>query len=563
MKFLVYCPVADAELADRMGTADYSYHFVMSGYLPVLEQLGEVVRITDPSAEVDPLFAQASATGERCVLLAFCPPHRAPLGLACPTITVVAWEFASIPSQGWDDEPRNDWRTVYADHGRAIVLSTDTRAVVREAMGDAYPVAAIPVPVFDRVTAPPQPTAHNPDHRIRVRGRIIDSRDLQISPDSLRHADPMVFATQVWDGQSAVLRFAQHEEGTGCLVGFYEPEVWGTWSRIAEPWVLLPFAVGGRVRVSFEATAYGSNVGREITVEVGDSTHRVRLEAGPKRYRITANLATPTNVVRFVGLDTSVHTGATDIRTMGIGLMTLSVTRGGLLRRRAGVAPQPLSTERILHLDGIVYTSVLNPEDGRKNWADMVTAFCAAFKDDPDATLVLKMTHRSVAAYFGRLQFLLQRIGPTACRVVAAHGFLPDQDYADLMAASTYYLNTSHGEGLCLPMMEFMSAGVPVVAPHHTAMQDYLSAANSFAVAAHRQPTVWPNDPAARVRTSYWRLDWADLVRQLRASRDLVLTDRRAYDAMAVAARATQAEFSSDARVASSLSQFLAEVSDE
>ena len=45
-----------------------------------------------------------------------------------------------------------------------------------------------------------------------------------------------------------------------------------------------------------------------------------------------------------------------------------------------------------LTLDGVIYTTVLNPYDGRKNWLDMISAFCEAFVDTPNATLVFKFT---------------------------------------------------------------------------------------------------------------------------------------------------------------------------
>jgi hypothetical protein len=47
-----------------------------------------------------------------------------------------------------------------------------------------------------------------------------------------------------------------------------------------------------------------------------------------------------------------------------------------------------------LLLDGVVYTAIFCPMDGRKNWFDMICAFCWALRDMPDATLVLKLTHR-------------------------------------------------------------------------------------------------------------------------------------------------------------------------
>ena len=58
-----------------------------------------------------------------------------------------------------------------------------------------------------------------------------------------------------------------------------------------------------------------------------------------------------------------------------------------------GVAPAA-SGLRNVHLGGIVYTTVLNPNDGRKNVYDIVMAFCWAFRDTKDATLVLKLVKK-------------------------------------------------------------------------------------------------------------------------------------------------------------------------
>src|ERR1035437_7476303 len=41
-----------------------------------------------------------------------------------------------------------------------------------------------------------------------------------------------------------------------------------------------------------------------------------------------------------------------------------------------------------LDIDGVVYTTVFNPYDGRKNWIDMLCTFCWAFRDIEDATLI-------------------------------------------------------------------------------------------------------------------------------------------------------------------------------
>src|SRR5207253_10564958 len=117
--------------------------------------------------------------------------------------------------------------------------------------------------------------------------------------------------------------------------------------------------------------------------------------------------------------------------------------------------------DRELVLDGVVYTSVFNPSDGRKNWEDMLSAFCVSFREVEDATLVLKLTHHDAEEALSDILHHLYKNQPYRCRIVLIYGYLADPDYERLVQATSYVVNTSYGEGQCLPLMEFMSCGKP------------------------------------------------------------------------------------------------------
>jgi glycosyltransferase involved in cell wall biosynthesis len=189
-----------------------------------------------------------------------------------------------------------------------------------------------------------------------------------------------------------------------------------------------------------------------------------------------------------------------------------------------------------LLLDGVVYTAVFCPMDGRKNWFDMISAFCWALRDEPNATLVLKLTHRDCNLAITEILKTLAKLMPFQCRVVMIDGYLPDQDYIDLCAVSTYTVNASHGEGQCLPLMEYMSAGKPAIAPAHSAMADYLDETNGFLVSSHTEPTIWPHDPRLAFRTRRHRIDFNSLVAAYRESFDVASQNPARYAAMAQAA---------------------------
>jgi hypothetical protein len=122
-------------------------------------------------AAAEALHAAATARGEGCVMLSFAPVQETPLGQRFPVVPVIAWPFATLPDGAWSDEPREDWRFVLRQTGRAIATSSYAARVVRAGMGAWFPVAFIPVPAVDRPAAA---------GALRVAGIMWDSREAAI-----------------------------------------------------------------------------------------------------------------------------------------------------------------------------------------------------------------------------------------------------------------------------------------------------------------------------------------------------------------------------------------------
>lgn len=207
-------------------------------------------------------------------------------------------------------------------------------------------------------------------------------------------------------------------------------------------------------------------------------------------------------------------------------------------------APEPFIEKRStgpgdsvsVRLDGVIYTSVFNPNDGRKNWLDMLWAFCWAFRDKPDATLVMKLAYFDFDAMREIIVREIEKLSPFQCRVVALHGFLNEASYTQLLTETTYAVNTAQGEGQCLPLMEYMSAGKPAVAPAHTAMEDYIHPSNAFIVGSSLEVYHWPHDPRQALRTYRYRINWESLLRAYEESYSVAKTDPDCYARMSRAA---------------------------
>jgi glycosyltransferase involved in cell wall biosynthesis len=204
-----------------------------------------------------------------------------------------------------------------------------------------------------------------------------------------------------------------------------------------------------------------------------------------------------------------------------------------------------------------VFTAVLAPRDGRKNWPDILTAFLAAFGKTPDATLVFKMIGPDPAFWWWEFNDIMSRYGAVACRVIVLQGFLDQARYEALIAASHWAVNASLGEGQCLPLMEFMSAGRPAIAPAHSAMADYISQDNAMIVGSDPEYCAWPHDTRNLLTTERHRIDWVSLRDAMMDAYRISRYDISKYRAMAGAAIESSRLFCSDDVVASRLAAFL------
>jgi glycosyltransferase involved in cell wall biosynthesis len=220
----------------------------------------------------------------------------------------------------------------------------------------------------------------------------------------------------------------------------------------------------------------------------------------------------------------------------------------------------PLLPSSPLRLQGLVYTMFLNVGDPRKNYVDLLSAFLIAFRDRPDVTLVIKLASSPACEHneVNRLRQRYESLGLVhRCRIVVITEFLSDVQLRDLMRVTTYYVNTSHAEGACLPLQQALASGRPVLAPAHSAMAEYIDSDVAFVIESHPEPCPWPHDPERRLETFWHRLVWTSLYDQLRTSATVAEHDRSRYATTAAAGRRRMREFASQAVVEEALRQAL------
>jgi hypothetical protein len=224
--------------------------------------------------------------------------------------------------------------------------------------------------------------------------------------------------------------------------------------------------------------------------------------------------------------------------------------------------PLPYAASDRLELSGIIYTSILNPFDIRKNWRGLVEGFLRGLRDQADAMLVVKLavsrTMRQEALH--NLLTFYQRLGLRhRCRLAIVADYLSDEQMLRLTAASAYYVNTSTAEGACLPLQDYLAAGRPGIAPAHTAMAEYLDDKLAVLIDSHPEPTYWPWDPERRITTSWHKLEVDEIAARLRSSHELIVRDRQRYRDMAATGRERMRGFASAAAVWPRLAAALAD----
>ena len=220
-----------------------------------------------------------------------------------------------------------------------------------------------------------------------------------------------------------------------------------------------------------------------------------------------------------------------------------------ILAQAAAVPPPDV---RALDLSGVVFTAVLNPFDERKNWEDLLSAFLLALRDADDATLVLKLAVSPALAGIGLRTVLgIYRTWNIRhrCRVAIINEYLSPAAMLALTEASTFLLTATRAEGACLPARDFLAAGRPLIAPAHTALAEYVDGEVAWVVAAHPEPTHWPQDPSQRLVTTWQRIVWQSLHDQIRAAYDAAASGDAEYARRAAHGRARMRDTASAAAV--------------
>jgi glycosyltransferase involved in cell wall biosynthesis len=532
-------------IRNTLGSAAYSYYFVLEALAPVLEKFGTWRLVDHPESSLPFLAARAEAEGYQPVHLALHPPQDVYLTPALPNIIFPFWEFPDIPDRDFGHDTRQNWVRVSRRADMIITACNFTRDAFLRA-GIDCPIGVVPVPIRpDHFQIPDWDPEHTWTHTCR---------HLSWGGPPPKPPEPR---SSAFDDEAESMT----DQDQGPMMAHAEPS--------APP----PAMPAPRMGLKRRGYLMARGVFRKVHPWLGaKSLERI---ARTRHYVLTSAGRDPRTLEPLPG-------GRPGLTRLGYAvardgyrryfkrwlsreaLAKITETKAQALKivgHEPVIAPDPLLPSEPVTLGGLTFTSIFNLGDRRKNHHDLLSAYLLAFKDREDVTLVIKLATNPVREHhevniFRHMYHSLHI--PHKCRLVLITDFLTDQQMGELMRVTTFYVNTSRAEGACLPLQQSLAAGRPSIAPDHTAMADFMDDQIGFVPRTSPEPTYWPHDPEQRTETYWNRMVWSDLRDHMLAAAEMVEDDPDRYREMADAARARMAAYASREVVEDALRESLA-----
>lgn len=506
--FLVSTTGCARGIKGTLGSAAYSYTFVLEGLAPALEALGTWKLVDRPESSLAYQAMKAEAEGYRPVHLALHPPQDAYFTPALPNILFPFWEFPHLPDREFGYDTRQNWARI-SNRADLIITACEFTAKAFRDAGVRCPVSIVTVPLksfyFD---IPEWDPKHSWTHTCRhlVWGPPIESEPAG-EPEVAVHRPEPTDDTPAPPVRPSFKRrtYEVGRKGFRKVLPYLNPKMRAkvTWAKH------VAIKVSGRDPHTGQPTPEGPLGPGKIAFMAARKVYRRSIKPWLSHEAIVRIRDTKLRFYRVIG-------------------------------KRPPDQPVNLLPCTPLTLKGIVFTSIFNLGDRRKNETDLLSAFLTAFKDRPDVTLVIKLATnpQREPIEVPILAHMYHSLGIRhRCRLVVITDFLTDEQMAELTRVTSFYVNMSKAEGACLPLQQSLAAGRPSIAPDHTAMADFMNDRVGFVIRSHPEPTYWPHDPEKRTETYWQRIVWSDLRDHLVSAADLAANDLPGYHAMGRAAR--------------------------
>ena len=177
----------------------------------------------------------------------------------------------------------------------------------------------------------------------------------------------------------------------------------------------------------------------------------------------------------------------------------------------------------------------------RKNFAALIIAYNREFRAGEPVALVLKanINPQQIQQDIERLKTNLRLYQDMSCypneTIIAM--YLSDEDMMKLHSACDCFVMPSSGESTCIPALEAMGMGNPVITNKNTGTSEFIDESNGWLVNSREVPIIIDNPPIPEVYNAHhtWNdIDVIDLQKAMRSAFNLrkcpnILSARREY----------------------------------
>jgi len=148
-RLLVNTIFRGSDVSTNIGIAAYSYYFVYRAYQPLLAKYAKITEIPRPESQIDFALRKATLDGLEGIFLTFLPLQNVYLSTLGPVVAYPFWEFPDIPSENFENNPRNNWVRIAKRLSLIFTACEFTKQAFRRA-GIQTPIQVLPVPVQER-----------------------------------------------------------------------------------------------------------------------------------------------------------------------------------------------------------------------------------------------------------------------------------------------------------------------------------------------------------------------------------------------------------------------------
>jgi hypothetical protein len=289
---------------------------------------------------------------------------------------------------------------------------------------------------------------------------------------------------------------------------FYPSESWGAWARSGDAHVSLPVTVQGRQIVEIELAACGVNIGKGITIRIGNSSQIVELRNPREVFSLKFSISEPTNSIHLNGYELD---QTTESRALGIGVGLIRISRAHtptekvlqkILKNRKGILKgnpspekrpeikifQPRSKSRF-ELVGTAFILVIRPSDlMSESWIENIKCFVLVHKSLRGAELVVVFPSNWLTSFLPLMVELIDRLSPSTATVHFLASNFDSKEFVSLFNYSNSILILRE-DGLDFEFARYsVSNSRPTIGPLSKSNANTVSGESTVVVKALKQP---------------------------------------------------------------------------